>query len=1415
MQKSILKKLALLLLIQASLTKIVQEGELGNSFILKPNKTYTIERQLADAIDVTQINYPLTVKPSIGVAGSCEIPVAVDDISGFGLKGASFSKILDKDIIITGERLGATVVIKIVEGEGRFNGKTYSFTPEFLTTGRDDFFCEDAIYAPKIRAVYVGCRSRSNGLIKPAVGIFELRFNDDNELSKFAEVDFEEGDGFSIHNRLKLMILEEANGQYVVLMHDHYVNDGYDHVIDPHLRPVRSQNNTLVVGNLIEFSDPKSVLTDVIDFIEFRNDILVVSTRSDVQNGNICLTLLGKCPQEEDKLRLGPFQPTGISKDGGVLILESSHLFTYEPADKVIEIRKLNHDFTNQKWIGGLYQRFNISAQEGLRVRGGLVSAVESDGDFIANFAKISGALHSHDHLLVSARLNNAELLSIGEVGIVYNQMLFKVNATAQSFYRLDQPYVSISSDLLQPDANDISIQIYDSDMTEAEAITLNFSIITVQDPFNEIASFPQQVQIEIYPGLVIEPPFNRADIQLGNQVRVSMLDPKDSQGISSLGYDFRDHSIKFVPDLPESFTPQIMNMAEGALIMKGTNTEQVNWYQCYEISQLDTECLNVGNTTALIDGFLDVAGSVLEVTYTLSYDAGKDISFFNWFQFEDDWQYEVYQGKILDVNHIEANSGVVFSVLVFSDHIKVSRFFDNWYYGNRDTVEFRHYDIGAYEFCPVQVTTDHTDRTRIYVLSSCKDEQEIFEFVYDGYAPTLRFRKSRIISTSLKAPKLCVLPSEVLIYSQISHDVYSLGLFDSYTVAHLNTGLLGINTIEDFECLPEKDLFNILTTVQAPSTSLGQQPQPPTRPVSEVHILRGGKQNNAYTRVLNKVRYENQYTRVQAFTHQKDFVLLLTQEQGDPSLTRIYVESPALVTAIADDFNQTLSLDLGIMLTNPGESSVQRNYTLVPIQVPESVVETKSTKLKFVPGKEFDISKEVQSLGSITNLTVIKSSIKRLSLGNEGQAPGSNLLAYLEKDGNMSLAVDHRQIGNFQRFQTYDVISYYTLTSPLHYGIIELMQNGKKIDSFYSINSIRSSEALEVNGNVINVFITNVGRLGDINLVWAQGGKFYQNLYKIGEALTVSKVSVFVSKEGSGTQESPIELGVIALNEAERTLYLYKVLIFADSEGRTDITVVVPIEYKQEISKYSMVERNKIVTLYYIRKDTELVEYVFINKETFEFITPPPVALSSLGEDRFRRIASVSCERYAQNGVEKCAFSTYGAFVVYIEFTYSGSDPTIGALQKYNLVRYSNFIGHNLVVQGRFVIQENDLIAEFEKKKLLVWDMDLIKVRDASEREISLVTGVVDMTLDGVETTKFSRAISCRQLEDGTVEVFIQVEDQVNDQTMLISKIITPWTIKFGGTLPWALIKDAMIGFYFDETKETLDLKISDMFEE
>lgn len=1396
MRFRILFILATLLLIQNATTKISKLGDISSPMMLKPSSAFTYERELIEAIDLFNIEYPLTVKSNIGKAITVETPVATKDISGFGLKGVGFTKILSKDIIITGSESTATIVIRVVEGVHGYDGKTYSFTPEFTTTGREDFVCEDAVYISQTRSFYVGCRAPATADKKSAVGLFGLRFNDDNELNKYFELDLEETDGFTIQNRLRLLLQQESSDEFVVYMHDQHVGNAGDKPIQAMLRGFRVLGDAFDVETPLQIEDKNKIIIQPVGFTSFRNEILVVSERTDSQNDVLCLTYL-ETTKQDDALLLGPAQFTDIPNTGNLLILESGHLISY--AQDLIEIRKVSHRFTETQWIGKVYQQFNLT-EAGITLKGGLVSAVEFDGDFVANFCDNSNGQNTHNSVLASARLDNSEVINHGEGAVVFNRMLFRVSDQNETFYHMDFPYFSINTDELKDGANDIEIKAWDSEMTEAEAVVVTFTVFIVSEPFAEISSRPKALEVTAFADSILENPFQRLDIVSGNQVNVGLKINPPVDGVENIVFNSRNHIVNIAPERDGIAKYETLNIAPGAMVSKNTNSEEIEWFQCYEQSELETECARVGVTTAFNNGLLDIAGSVLEVVYTVSYDADRDTSYLNWFQFDDEWQYEIYKGKVLGVEHIETESGVVFIFIIFNDHVKVSRFFDDWYYGSRNTQVYYHYDLNSYEFCPTQVAADHNDRENIFVLSSCQDEQEIFQFYYDTETSGIRYLTSRTLGTSMKAPEICVLPTEILVYSQISHQVFTLDYFFGRTIAPVNTKLLGVETITDFVCSPVTNTFAILTL------SAGQD-------TSDIVVFNGGNEYSALTRLRNRLNLDDTYSTIQSFTHQDDLVFLAWEQGKEPYYERLYLESPLLLTSfVKDAFNATQPFNISVVLSNPAEESIHRNHTVLPINVPESTIEAVPNKLKFQQGQAVDITPALTSSGSIIGLRAVLTSVKKIDLG-EGfeQAPSGQFQAYSYLEGSTRYEIDHREIGRFQRLSTYDVVAYYTKSTPLHYGVVEIMKDKKVVDSFYSLNSIRHTESIEAHGNVFTVMLNNVGRNSDLNMIWAVQGKYNYNLINLDTNLDYDNLALFIVKDGQGTTASPIEFGLIAHSRFTGMAVLYQVIITGDGQGEFDVIATYKATFQDQIKDYSIAVRTQYVGFYYVQRQSEQPAMIYIDKSTYKF-QALPATLMNVGAPEDERLASVSCEYHSSETLERCVFSTYGAMVIYTESLFENGEIKAPQVSTYSLIRYGPYVGSSFIINGRFIMQENDLLFDFEEKRLLVWDINVIKARPESQQFLGTITTIVDMRLPGSNTSKDSRVLDTVLLENGNVEVFMEVEDQPTAQINLISKIVTPWTVSFGNQ-PWEQVQKYEIGFSFEEDDETLNLLIGDIF--
>lgn len=1405
----------LILTAQIAKSKIQKKGDFPEMTLLQTKEPYNMELRFPKTVDMSHLKYPLSIESTMGEGKTYKTEIFKNDISESNLQKVAFSKVMDKDIILSTSAVTPTIHVRIVQGLSGFDGKSLTFTPQFSNTKRHDFICEDAVFLEKTRRFYVGCRAPFiSEEVKSAVALVSLEFDQDNQLKLGFTLDVFENDGYVIHNRVKLEVIEDAEKETLILLHDQFVNNGVDHEIEKKVRPFRVLGNAFDTEKVIELKDDQNQLSSLVDFTVFREHLLAVGKRSD-KGDSLCFTSLDLDQSETQMLVRKEFQCTDVKADGYAGFTETSNLITYNAKSREFQIQRVNKDFTAENWIVELLDEFELGMTQ---MAGGVRSAHEGDGVFVASFSPSKGVADAGNALMVSTSLALAWKMEEKETCVVFNRILVRTSDTQEAFHRIEAPFFNLDVSKLAVGKNDIEIKIYDSEMTQEEAISIKGVANLVDKPFGKIETGDSSTIIQVYPGLRIKHPFNLNMIKAGNQVKTELESPETVKGIVTTSMNTRLHSARFTPELPEGAEIRHLSMTTGAAFLENSKTGDIHWYQCFEESELQTECHQVAKTKTYSKPLQNISGAVFEIAYTVQYDEKSDSSYFSWLQYDDGWQYELYNGRIIDANHVVSSNGKVFLVLVFEDHIKVSVFFDNWYYGSRNMKTFYHYDVDGYEFCPVQVIIDSEERSRVFALSNCNDEQEIFEFEIDQNGENVNYIRSRDIGTQIKSPEMCVIGSEILLYSTVAHELYSLEKFESSTKAKIDIELFGIDNIQDFECYPEKNLFNILTKKRSKKESNGDNQQ--AQETMEVLVLRGGRFLDGYNRVLTRITgLSTKFTRLEAFNHRNDFVLVLWDEENKSELHRVYLNEPLLFTQFEENqFTQTEEFEIKIKLSNPDLTEYHGIHKITPIALPKREILKPEAKLKYSKSTTHDISTTVLSTGNVLEISSnTQSTLRNLVEENLGQIP--KVQAFSFKEGDTSYPIDHREVGRFQRLKSYDIISTYTENSPLHYGFIELHDSTsrKKIDSFYSVNSFKKVDSVQVDDHILSAVLMNNGRKVDLAFIFTTKGKFNHKVETVIERTLFDDVKLFEVSKTNGR----IIMGLIAHSKSLGLVKLYKVILIPDEED-WEISVAEFDALDEKVMTFSIAIRPKFVGFYYIKLENQGIDRKLIDKANFKFTPVNSQELKALNQQPPKvtvKYDNIACEEFGPDNAERCVMSSYGADLTFVQYGYpeqsnDAQDP-IPQFLTYKLVRYGEYYGQNLAISGRFVMQESDLFLESQEKKLLIWDLEITKKNNdrGVDPKIQSVTTVIDMKHRDSKDTMDSKLLFVGKNSNGIIEAFMQVEDRPTDQIYVVSKEIHPWSVTFDGS-DYDVVKD--YGVKVNQgNDESVTLKISDIFEQ
>jgi hypothetical protein len=180
--------------------------------------------------------------------------------------------------------------------------------------------------------------------------------------------------------------------------------------------------------------------------------------------------------------------------------------------------------------------------------------------------------------------------------------------------------------------------------------------------------------------------------------------------------------------------------------------------------------------------------------------------------------------------------------------------------------------DVDVDEFCPSDVILNAEERNTVFVMSNCKNSQNLIELkIGEPHSP--QFVRSRWISSNKEVtPKLvCMLPDEMVI-ADVSADVSlttTLASYDrgfSFTKSVIDSTAYDLGELYDFSCVPE---LNVFVTLNTDKKSENEE--------KELVIYRGGATLNGMGRILfRKGSLKSSISKFVSYVHLKTVVVLL-----------------------------------------------------------------------------------------------------------------------------------------------------------------------------------------------------------------------------------------------------------------------------------------------------------------------------------------------------------------------------------------------------------------------------------------------------------------------------------------------------------------------------------------------------------
>ena len=753
------------------------------------------------------------------------------------------------------------------------------------------------------------------------------------------------------------------------------------------------------------------------------------------------------------------------------------------------------------------------------------------------------------------------------------------------------------------------------------------------------------------------------------------------------------------------------------------------------------SDILRTTTGVAITVGKKDIVGSSGEETTTMHY--------FNWFNFKDRvWDYEVYDKKIVDVEHTTTKSGETYTVIAFEDSVQIARFFAGWTYGNRDLTVFKAEDVDIDEFCPADVILNSEERSTIFILSNCKNSQNLIEIkIEEPRRP--QFVRSRWISSEAKVvPKeVCMLPDEMILFSHATtaSESSTLTSYDrgfSFNKSVIDRKVYDLSEFSDFACVPE---LNIFLSLNIETDPMAQEA------MKELVIYRGGTAMQGMRRILHKISgLSPTITNFQSYVHlDKVVVMLLTKDNQMLETFSFDPKSPTIITEASVENKKYDPVQIDFKAKNAQGSFNTKSGTL---QILESLGNEKPALM----GEKTVLKIGVLSLNKHLNLQgtpiyhcdLINSDTKK-------EVTGDQSLQAIVDSADPTISKLRRKVGSLDRVGNFDVIGYYEDSSAntLEFGQIEIYQKNKqsytRLSALYLPNTLRHVHSTKMGDYIFTSIVTNEGTGSILSLTVAYKGTLSTLVQPIEDSTFYHKANVFIS----GQKDNSFNLNIVAYSAVSKDLTSHSVTVdfvspekgeqvqnkwtlkINGSESTSPLTRIEEYDYVEQTS-------SKNVNFYVVTEGSKREvgrTLLDLSKNTWDNDDPLQTITFETEEKKSDSLVygigcSVQDRGKEAEKLDRCAFSTYGAVVYYAEFKHTETDKeakTVTAEKVLRLRRIGSNFGKKVFVLNHNVILETERLIPRQTKAALVWDIK--KYADTPTGDIA-VSEVISLTADPKE---------------------------------------------------------------------------------
>lgn len=1133
-------------------------------------------------------------------------------------------------------------------------------------------------------------------------------------------------------------------------------------------------------GNYKLNDSEKQLKADTISTLyEHEGEIFVQSERQG-SDGIACLTRINE--PSGDSFTLAPkgygFFCSNISGGTFFGMSNGNELLQLVTTDKTQELRIFSLTDSSQPNLSGTFIK-TVKLTTSLQGKDGVREIFSGTNAYTIRFSMDQGVNDTGKNTLTVIRTQGLEdefYSADNEADVVINSIQIQATVANTYFKMLGQPFIFFTDSKLE-DGKEVKTEIKLTDSETTEAVIVNASFTRFDDALAKVQIKDYNpIQVEIDPFSLTRHYFPYTNVEMGNSIEfdINYNEGKAINKLVPMCYQKQKHTLT----LPESSSSKILEFvinSSAAIFVDGMGST-INYYICDAENAFATQCFLSQKVPTHGITFYKHLGATNGVSMTIGEKkiitaSGKEKMFyyFSWFIHKDLlWDYEVYDKKIIDVGHTTTMTGDTFTIIAFEDSIQVGRFFSGWTYGNRDITVFDSDDVDVDKFCPSNIMFNAQLRNVFYVLSNCKDSQNLIQFVIKD-PKTPKFVNSRwIASDSIPKPKkACILPGEMIIFEVGSDKAQknTLTSYDrsfSFTKSSINSKVYGLTNFYDFACVAELNVFITLNDDDSQEGNDGEK---------EIVVYRGGTAMQGMRRVLFRVsKLSSKITSLLAYAHQKNKVVIIGLDDGKNQIEifNVDVNAPVVATRAEVSSPPADPFKLSITVKNIKNIVDKTNGNLKILQ-PLSTAAPKPrsvTKVDMKQGKN-----DVSPLLKMQTTPIEDCDL----VGDDGKEVTDQTIYAVEDDTNSALGTLSigDKIGNYERFQegTYDVVSYYNdqSSSTLDFGKISIFTRSDKgvyTESSQLVlpNTLRFVNTVsDERGYLYHVLVSNEGVGSSLKLTLSYKGVLSTKTFNIDEYNFFHKAHIFLhDKTTVENAETSVKLTVVAYSELMNILTAYDVTVTLGeaTTGKNDDWKAT-VDYDTDssnpnfrIKEYDFTHNPKenIINFYLVTiGNVPSVGRITYNKETGKFVDDKLQSIKFEGsQNQDSQVYGIGCVRdvtEAAKGVDRCAFSTFGAVVYYAEMEDKVSvsfedglkqtpSSTVTMKRVLRLRRINQNFGKKVFVLGKFVVLETERLSTAQTKAALIWDVSNYD-KYGAEQEFG-VDQVVALTQENSKQSQF-----------------------------------------------------------------------------